>query len=118
VGQQPVAALCDAPLSAAAHPVEPGWSVTHTAHSRAEACALRRASVREGLSSGGHGTLRHAVENGYLSRRGGCQNRWHSLVNCDHGDSTTSRIALAPQVEVASSSRHQRDRDGRGYRYQ
>jgi hypothetical protein len=24
-------------------------------------------------------------------RRGGGQNRWHALVNCDHGDSTTSR---------------------------
>jgi hypothetical protein len=22
-------------------------------------------------------------------RRGGGQHRWHSLVNCDHGDSTT-----------------------------
>jgi hypothetical protein len=31
-------------------------------------------------------------QNGYLSGRGGCQNRWHSLVNCDHGDSTTSRL--------------------------
>jgi hypothetical protein len=30
-------------------------------------------------------------QNGFLSSRGGCQNRWHSLVNCDHGDSTTSR---------------------------
>jgi hypothetical protein len=30
--------------------------------------------------------------NGYLSSRGGCQNRWHSLLNCEHGDSTTSRF--------------------------
>jgi hypothetical protein len=29
-------------------------------------------------------------QNGYLSSRGGCQKRWHLLVNCDHGDSTTS----------------------------
>jgi hypothetical protein len=31
-------------------------------------------------------------QNGYLSSRGGCQNCWHSLVNCDHGDSTASRF--------------------------
>jgi hypothetical protein len=31
-------------------------------------------------------------QNGYLSSRGGCQNCWHSLVDCDHGDSTTSRF--------------------------
>jgi hypothetical protein len=30
--------------------------------------------------------------NGYLSSRGGCQNRWHSRRNCEHGDSTTSRF--------------------------
>jgi hypothetical protein len=32
-----------------------------------------------------------ASQNGHLSSRGGCQDRWHSLVNCNHGDSTTSR---------------------------
>jgi hypothetical protein len=31
-------------------------------------------------------------QNGHLSNRGGGQNRWHSLVSCDHGDSTTSRF--------------------------
>jgi hypothetical protein len=31
-------------------------------------------------------------QKGYLSSRGGYQNRWHSLVSCDHGDSTTSRF--------------------------
>jgi hypothetical protein len=31
-------------------------------------------------------------QNGYLSSRGGCPNRWHSRVNCDHGDSTTSHF--------------------------
>jgi hypothetical protein len=31
-------------------------------------------------------------QNGYLSSRSGCPNRWHSLVGCDHGDSTTSRF--------------------------
>jgi hypothetical protein len=31
-------------------------------------------------------------QNGYLSSRGGCQSRWHSLVNCDHSDSTGSRF--------------------------
>eukprot|EP01047_Picozoa_sp_COSAG01_P009465 COSAG01_NODE_389_length_17708_cov_111.404452_5_plen_209_part_00 len=42
---------------------------------------------------GGWALLRRAarcVQNGYLLRRGGCQNRWHSLVNRDHGDSTTT----------------------------
>jgi|EP01047_Picozoa_sp_COSAG01_P059722 hypothetical protein len=24
-------------------------------------------------------------QNAYVSSRGGCQNRWHSLVNCDQG---------------------------------
>jgi hypothetical protein len=36
-------------------------------------------------------------QNGYLSSRGGCQKRWHSLVNCDHGDSTTSRLDSPPR---------------------
>jgi hypothetical protein len=31
-------------------------------------------------------------QSGYLTSRGGWQNRWHSLVNCDHGHSTTSRF--------------------------
>jgi hypothetical protein len=31
------------------------------------------------------------VRIGYLLGRGGGQHRWHSLVRCDHGDSTTSR---------------------------
>jgi hypothetical protein len=31
-------------------------------------------------------------QNGYLSSRGGYQNRWHSLVSCQHGDSTSSRF--------------------------
>jgi hypothetical protein len=35
-------------------------------------------------------------QNGYLSSRGGGQNRWHSLVSCDHGDSTTSRFDSPP----------------------
>eukprot|EP01047_Picozoa_sp_COSAG01_P043296 COSAG01_NODE_3835_length_5649_cov_36.487474_9_plen_173_part_00 len=35
---------------------------------------------------------RAAVQNGGLSRRGGCPNRWHSLVKCDHGDSTAGRF--------------------------
>jgi hypothetical protein len=32
------------------------------------------------------------VQNGYLSSRSGCHNRWHLLVHCDHADSTTSRF--------------------------
>jgi hypothetical protein len=31
-------------------------------------------------------------QNGHLLSRGGGPNRWHSLVNCDRGDSTTSRF--------------------------
>jgi hypothetical protein len=38
-------------------------------------------------------------QNGYLSSRGGCPNRWHSLVNCDHGDSTSSRFD-SPEREL------------------
>jgi hypothetical protein len=38
------------------------------------------------------GKARCSSQKGYLLRRGGCQNRWHSLVSCDHGDSTTSRF--------------------------
>eukprot|EP01047_Picozoa_sp_COSAG01_P082356 COSAG01_NODE_16781_length_1204_cov_12.532127_2_plen_185_part_00 len=30
-------------------------------------------------------------QNGSVLSRGGCPNRWHSLVNCDHGDSTSGR---------------------------
>jgi hypothetical protein len=37
---------------------------------------------------------RTPVQNGYLLRRGGCQNRWHSLVNCNHDDSASSRFRL------------------------
>jgi hypothetical protein len=31
-------------------------------------------------------------QNGYSLSRGGCPNRWHALVNCDHGDSIASRF--------------------------
>jgi hypothetical protein len=34
--------------------------------------------------------LKEPVQNGYLLRRGGGQNRWHSLVNCNHGDSKST----------------------------
>jgi hypothetical protein len=34
--------------------------------------------------------------NGYLSSRGGCQNRRHSLVHCDHSGSTSSRFDSPP----------------------
>jgi hypothetical protein len=42
-------------------------------------------------------------QNGYLSSRGGCQNRWHSLVSCDHGDSTTGRFDSPEQPPPSSS---------------
>jgi hypothetical protein len=34
----------------------------------------------------------HCSQNGYVSSRGGCQHRRHSLVNWDHGDLTTRRF--------------------------
>eukprot|EP01047_Picozoa_sp_COSAG01_P022384 COSAG01_NODE_1328_length_10708_cov_102.064379_2_plen_178_part_00 len=36
----------------------------------------------------------HLSKNGYLSRRSGGHNRWHSPVNCNFGDSTGSRVGL------------------------
>jgi hypothetical protein len=42
--------------------------------------------------------------NGYLSSRGGCPNRWHSLVSCDHGDSTTIRFD-SPRASAARGAR-------------
>jgi hypothetical protein len=47
-------------------------------------------------------SVRPCSQNGYLSSRGGCQNRWHLLANCDHGDSTTSRF----DSPAAVSRRH------------
>jgi hypothetical protein len=37
----------------------------------------------------------------HLLSRGGCQNRRQSLVNCDHGDSTTSRFDAPGQAQGA-----------------
>jgi hypothetical protein len=34
------------------------------------------------------------VHSGCLLRRGGGQTRWHSLVDCNHGDSSSSRLRL------------------------
>jgi hypothetical protein len=36
--------------------------------------------------------VRPAGDRGYLASRGRGQNRWHSLVKCDHGDATTRRF--------------------------
>jgi hypothetical protein len=52
---------------------------------------LKRSSSAGSTSRGVRATS-CCSQNGYLSSRGGCQNRWHSLVNCDHGDSTSSRF--------------------------
>jgi hypothetical protein len=43
-------------------------------------------------------------QNGYLSSRGGCPNRWHSLLNCDHGDSTTSRFGLTVEHQLLAGA--------------
>jgi hypothetical protein len=40
-------------------------------------------------------------QNGCLSSRGGCPNRWHSLVSCDHGDSTASGLTHLLQAHDA-----------------
>jgi hypothetical protein len=47
-------------------------------------------------SSSAVAASRSCSQNGYLSSRGGCQNRWHSLVNCDLGDSINSRFDSPP----------------------
>jgi hypothetical protein len=60
-------------------------------------------------------------QHGYLSSRGGCHKRWRSLVNCDHGDSTTNRwdspaLARPAAADVhatrppAAAERHRRGR--------
>eukprot|EP01047_Picozoa_sp_COSAG01_P011224 COSAG01_NODE_491_length_16354_cov_26.550784_3_plen_191_part_00 len=71
--------------------------------------------------------------NGYLLSRGGCPNRWHSLVSCDHGDSTTGRFlnnspappagastgwppAGGAQAATARPNTHARVNDNRGRR--
>jgi hypothetical protein len=46
------------------------------------ACSCRRATLTVDPC--------RCIQNGYLLRRGGGQNRWHSLVNCNHGDSSCS----------------------------
>jgi hypothetical protein len=33
---------------------------------------------------------RRVHDTGKVLSRGGCQNRWQSLINCDHGDSITT----------------------------
>jgi hypothetical protein len=58
------------------------------AHLRADA------AVAEGSTQ----DVRAPVQKGYLLRRGGGQNRWHSLVNCNHGDSSSSRFRLTAHV--------------------
>jgi hypothetical protein len=37
-------------------------------------------------------------------RRGGGPNRWHSLVNCNHGDSSSSRVRLTSWIVSAPIS--------------
>jgi hypothetical protein len=86
-----------------------------------ERCELGRQRALEATSD-------PCSQDGYLLRRGGCQNRWHSLLNCDHGDSTTSRfdspracapaaaavVALAAALAAASSSSLSSAKDGGG----
>jgi hypothetical protein len=43
----------------------------------------RRAHITRDDAGGGSGA--HLSKNGTLLGRGGGQNRWHSLVNCNHG---------------------------------
>jgi hypothetical protein len=56
------------------------------------------------ISGSGALESRTCSQNDYLSSRGGGQNRWHLLVNCNHGDSTTSRFRRTfSAVEAASA---------------
>jgi hypothetical protein len=53
--------------------------------------------VNKLLSATIRSVVHHAdrpVQTGYPLRRGGGQHRWHSLVNCNHGDSSSSRLRL------------------------
>jgi hypothetical protein len=52
---------------------------------------------------------RSCSQKGYLASRGGRHNRWHSLVNCDHSDSTTSRFdSPTPQPSPPRASQPRR----------
>jgi hypothetical protein len=51
--------------------------------------------------------LRQVSERAGLLSRGGCQHRWHSLVNCNHGDSMTeSGWAIGRPHTHATDTRH------------
>jgi hypothetical protein len=65
----------------------------HQAVARLAEPAERRAEALQLLQS-----------NGYLSSRGGCQHRWHALVKCDHGDSTTSRFGRTAPLSAAAAA--------------
>jgi hypothetical protein len=81
---------------------------------RAAALALHRRA--------GRGVVRQRVEQRHApvmsvtSSRGGCQNRWHSLVSGDHGDPTTSRFdtRAAPRTTPRASSAPPPDRSAPG----
>jgi hypothetical protein len=66
--------------------------------------AQRRLPGRGGPSSRPRIDRRPPVQNGYLLRRGGGQNCWQSLVNCNHGDSSSSRFGLTSRRWVAAES--------------
>jgi hypothetical protein len=83
-------------------------AVSTSKHNRStvqDGCAPKR-RLREGEGAASLDTrLERAYEravavgcgqNGYLSSRSERQNRWHSLVKCDRGDSTTSRFDSPP----------------------
>jgi hypothetical protein len=60
----------------------------------AAAPSLARSRQPEGKRSE---SCEPCVQKGYSLSRGGCQNRRHSLVNCDHGDSMASRFDSPPR---------------------
>jgi hypothetical protein len=49
-----------------------------------------------------------AVQTAQSLSRGGCQTRWHWLVNCDHGDSLTSPFGLTGCATAADGRRRRR----------
>jgi hypothetical protein len=88
---------------------QPRGTARREARGAAEHSALRHTCRHPDAAQGGGGrrgalarkgasivARSSCSQNGCLSSRGGCQKRWHSLVSCDHGDSTTSRSDSPP----------------------
>jgi hypothetical protein len=93
---------------------------THLHHQPRDSPALAAFYMRRGGGGGGGGTNASAKnasasgdairsQNGYLPSRGGSQNRRQSLVNCDHGDPTTSRFDSGDAISPGGSTGSETD---------